>query len=92
MGRGAATKTDRTRGSYRRSTTERYYFSQCVKDETMAEAIAAGFARRPDKLVVQSTGHSTATSVSGLPSACAGGWANAASPWCRCCRSRISTR
>jgi uncharacterized iron-regulated protein len=26
----------------RRLTAERYYFSQCVKDETMAEAIAAG--------------------------------------------------
>ena len=31
------------------ATTERYYFSQCVKDETMAEAIAAGFERvRPE--------------------------------------------
>lgn len=27
-------------------TTERYYWSQCVKDETMAEAIAAGFERQ----------------------------------------------
>ncbi|HXT70670.1 MAG TPA: ChaN family lipoprotein [Vicinamibacterales bacterium] len=27
-----------------RKTTERYYFSQCVKDETMAESIAAAFA------------------------------------------------
>lgn len=35
-------------------TTERYYWSQCVKDETMAEAIAAGFDRqagRPGTIV-----------------------------------------
>ena len=31
--------------SERRATTERYYFSQCVKDETMAEAIAAAVDR-----------------------------------------------
>ena len=36
--------------------TERYYFSQCVKDETMAEAIAAGFARYDRKLVVHMNG------------------------------------
>ena len=29
-----------------RATTERYYWSQCVKDETMAEAIAAAHAKR----------------------------------------------
>jgi uncharacterized iron-regulated protein len=29
----------------KRSQTERYYFSQCVKDETMAEAIARGYAQ-----------------------------------------------
>jgi uncharacterized iron-regulated protein len=29
-----------------RATIERYYQSQCVKDETMAESIAASFARR----------------------------------------------
>jgi uncharacterized iron-regulated protein len=34
-------------------TTERYYWSQCVKDETMAESIAAAFARqaRPGTIV-----------------------------------------
>jgi uncharacterized iron-regulated protein len=39
-----------------RSTTERYYFSQCVKDETMAEAIAAGFERYGRTLVVHVNG------------------------------------
>jgi uncharacterized iron-regulated protein len=34
----------------RRANTERYYFSQCVKDETMAEAIAAA-AGRPGPVV-----------------------------------------
>ncbi len=37
-------------------TTERYYFSQCVKDETMAEAIASAFERHGRKPVVQMTG------------------------------------
>ena len=37
-------------------TTERYYFSQCVKDETMAEAIASAFERHGRKPVVQVTG------------------------------------
>jgi uncharacterized iron-regulated protein len=37
-------------------TTERYYFSQCVKDETMAEAIAGAFERNGRKPVVQMTG------------------------------------
>ena len=31
-------------GDEARRTTERYYFSQCVKDETMAESIAQAFA------------------------------------------------
>jgi uncharacterized iron-regulated protein len=31
----------------RADTTERYYWSQCMKDETMAESIAAAFDRRP---------------------------------------------
>jgi uncharacterized iron-regulated protein len=37
-----------------RAMTERYYFSQCVKDETMAESIAAAFDRqqgRPGTIV-----------------------------------------
>ena len=29
-----------------RAVTERYYYSQCVKDETMAESIAAAFDRQ----------------------------------------------
>jgi uncharacterized iron-regulated protein len=36
------------------ATTERYYWSQCVKDETMAESIVAGFERqagRPGTIV-----------------------------------------
>lgn len=40
------------------STTERYYWAQCVKDETMAESIAAAFAKlegRPG-VVVHFTG------------------------------------
>lgn len=37
-------------------TTERYYFSQCVKDETMAEAIASGFDQYNRKLVVHVNG------------------------------------
>ena len=44
-------------------TTERYYFSQCVKDETMAEAIAAGIrASRPQARRPRQRAHSTATS------------------------------
>jgi uncharacterized iron-regulated protein len=39
-----------------RTTTERYYFSQCVKDETMAEAIAVGFDQHNRKLVVHVNG------------------------------------
>ena len=37
-------------------TTERYYFSQCVKDETMAEAIASAFERHGRKPVVHVNG------------------------------------
>jgi uncharacterized iron-regulated protein len=39
-----------------KNTTERYYFSQCVKDETMAEAIAAGFDQHNGKLVLHVNG------------------------------------
>jgi uncharacterized iron-regulated protein len=39
-----------------KKTTERYYFSQCVKDETMAEAIAVGFDQFNRKLVVHVNG------------------------------------
>ncbi len=39
-----------------KTTTERYYFSQCVKDETMAEAIATGFDQYNRKLVVHVNG------------------------------------
>jgi uncharacterized iron-regulated protein len=39
-----------------RRTTERYYFSQCVKDETMAESIAVGFDQHNRKLVVHFNG------------------------------------
>ena len=38
------------------TTTERYYFSQCVKDETMAEAIATAFDQYNRKLVVHVNG------------------------------------
>lgn len=39
-----------------RQTTERYYYSQCVKDETMAEAIATGYEQFNRKLVVHFNG------------------------------------
>jgi uncharacterized iron-regulated protein len=39
-----------------RRTTEQYFFSQCVKDETMAEAIAAAFERYGRKPVVHVNG------------------------------------
>jgi uncharacterized iron-regulated protein len=40
------------------TTTERYYWAQCVKDETMAESIAAAFARQAGKpgVIVHVTG------------------------------------
>jgi len=40
----------------RRAQTERYYFSQCLKDETMAEAIARGLGDRGRGTVVHFTG------------------------------------
>jgi uncharacterized iron-regulated protein len=42
----------------KRATTERYYWSQCVKDETMAESIAAGFEKpgAPSGAIVHFTG------------------------------------
>ena len=43
-------------GDAQQQTTERYYFSQCVKDETMAEAIATGFDQYNRKLVVHVNG------------------------------------
>jgi uncharacterized iron-regulated protein len=36
---------DKLSATERRDLTERYYMSQCVKDETMAESIAASFER-----------------------------------------------
>ncbi len=40
------------------TTTERYYWAQCIKDETMAESIASAFARMAGKpgVVVHVTG------------------------------------
>lgn len=40
------------------STTERYYWAQCIKDETMAESIAAAFAKQEGRpgVVVHVTG------------------------------------
>lgn len=40
------------------ATTDRYYWAQCVKDETMAESIAAAFARQGERpgTVVHFTG------------------------------------
>jgi uncharacterized iron-regulated protein len=47
---GSEKKTDEEK----RTTTERYYLAQCLKDETMAESIAAAFekhASRPSAIV-----------------------------------------
>jgi uncharacterized iron-regulated protein len=41
--------TEKLSEDERRATTDRYYVSQCVKDETMAESIAAAFDRRFDQ-------------------------------------------
>jgi hypothetical protein len=40
------------------SRTERYYWAQCVKDETMAESIAAAFAKQDGRpgVIVHVTG------------------------------------
>jgi uncharacterized iron-regulated protein len=54
-GPGGTTKTNATEED-QRITTERYYLSQCVKDETMAEAIATGFDQFNGKLVVHFDG------------------------------------
>jgi uncharacterized iron-regulated protein len=46
--------SDKSSADTQRATTERYYLSQCVKDETMAESIADAFARqsgRPGTIV-----------------------------------------
>jgi uncharacterized iron-regulated protein len=48
--------TEKQTPQERRATTERYYFSQCVKDETMAEAIVAALAQRGKGPVVHVTG------------------------------------
>lgn len=49
--RFAATMSDHPGGTQtpeqQRATTERYYWSQCVKDETMADSIAASYSARP---------------------------------------------
>ncbi|MEO5897185.1 MAG: ChaN family lipoprotein [Vicinamibacterales bacterium] len=48
--RFAATMSDHPGGTQtpeqQRATTERYYLSQCVKDETMADSIAASYSSR----------------------------------------------
>jgi len=48
--RFAATMTDHPGGTQtpeqQRTTTERYYWSQCVKDETMADSIAVSYSAR----------------------------------------------
>ena len=40
----------------KRAMTERYYWSQCVKDETMAESIAAAFAKKSGGPIVHYNG------------------------------------
>jgi uncharacterized iron-regulated protein len=56
VGGHEAPGTAKTSADDRRATTDRYYFSQCVKDETMAEAIALGFDQFNRKLVVHFNG------------------------------------
>ena len=46
MGNHPAPGSDAQSADVQRATTERYYFSQCVKDETMAESIALAFDRQ----------------------------------------------
>jgi uncharacterized iron-regulated protein len=58
MGAHTSGGTDQSSSEESRARTERYYFSQCVKDETMAESIATAFARREGRpgTVVHYTG------------------------------------
>ena len=66
--RGNASSRGRRR---ERAMTERFYFAQCLKDETMAESIARAMRARAGRggPVVASTGRSTATSAPARPSA-----------------------
>jgi uncharacterized iron-regulated protein len=43
-------------GAAKESSTDRYFWSQCVKDETMAESIAGAWAARPGRPVIHFTG------------------------------------
>jgi uncharacterized iron-regulated protein len=58
MGAHATPGTDQASADESRARTERYYFSQCVKDETMAESIATAFGRNEGRpgIVVHVTG------------------------------------
>jgi uncharacterized iron-regulated protein len=51
-------KTPGSPGSTDAAATERYYWAQCVKDETMAESIAAAFAKQTGRpaVIVHVTG------------------------------------
>lgn len=54
MGKHPAAGADPASTDAQRQTSERYFWSQCVKDETMAESIAAAFGRqgaRPGPIV-----------------------------------------
>ena len=76
-----------------RAVAERYYLSQCVKDETMAESIAAAFARQAGRpgAIVHFTGAFHSDFGRALPSASDAGSRTAVSQRSRSCRSATST-
>jgi len=56
MGSHPASGTEKTSSGERKATAERYYFSQCVKDETMAESIAGALERSTRRPIVHVNG------------------------------------
>jgi uncharacterized iron-regulated protein len=58
MGEHPGSKESANAGAAQRATVDRYYESQCAKDETMAESIAASFERGEagPRLIVHFTG------------------------------------
>ncbi len=56
MGGHPASGSDAVSADERKATNERYYFSQCVKDETMAESIAGALERTAGRPIVHVNG------------------------------------
>jgi uncharacterized iron-regulated protein len=50
-----AKQSDKKQEEERRAVIERFYFAQCVKDETMAESVANALAPQPDSQTVPQT-------------------------------------